>query len=379
MKHGTGVALIRRIHANLDAGRRELADAALHVATEPYFSQAAHARDVALLRRHPVIVGHSAELPVAGAMLTHDATGVPILVVRGADGRVRAFLNACRHRGARLVSERRGRVSQGVTCPYHAWRYGLDGRLAATGDEAAYPELGPRGLVALPAAERFGLLWVRPEPAAGMPPPLDIDEFLGPLADDFAAWGLESHVHHAPEVLPAAMNWKLMVDTFLEDTHFRFVHGRSVHRFYLDDASLYDRFGPHMRYVIPKRTIRDLKGVDAAQWRLRDHANILYLLFPNTVMVFVADHAAIFAMFPVAPDRSQMELTFCLPEAPRDAKAEAYWAKNTQLIRTALAEDFRVGEGVQAGLASGANADFVFGRYEKGLQFFHRALADAGA
>jgi phenylpropionate dioxygenase-like ring-hydroxylating dioxygenase large terminal subunit len=258
-------------------------------------------------------------------------------------------------------------------CPYHAWQYGLDGGLANTGDAEAYPELGPRGLVELPAAERYGLLWVKPEPGGT----LDIEAYLGPLSEDFAAFGLESHVPHSPEVLPAAMNWKLMVDTFLEDTHFRFVHGRSVHRFYLDDASIYDRFGPHMRYIIPKRTILDLKGTDPRDWRLKDHANILYLLFPNTVMVFVADHAAIFAMFPEAPGRSRMELTFCLPQEPKDEKAIAYWTKNRNLIRTALQEDFRVGEGIQAGISSPANREFLFGRYEKGLQFFHQALAEA--
>ncbi|MFN0042117.1 MAG: aromatic ring-hydroxylating oxygenase subunit alpha [Alphaproteobacteria bacterium] len=382
MRHETGIALIERIHENLATKRRELAERELRVPVAPYREAQDHVREQALFRRFPLVIGHGSELPEPGATLTHDSAGVPILAVRGADGCVRAFLNVCRHRGGRIVNERRGRAARGLICPYHAWSYGLDGRLSATNDAEAFPSvssssLSGGGLVALPAAERFGLIWVQPEARADGSAELDIDRHLGTLAEDFRAFGLEDSVFHEPHLLRQDMNWKLMADTFLEDHHFRFVHGRSVYRYYLDDAAIYDRFGPHIRYVIPKRTILDLKGTDQIGWKLRDHANILYLLFPNTVMVFVADHAAIFAMFPDGPERAVMELTFCVPEAPRTEAAKSYWDKNTALIKAALVEDFRVAEGVQSNIASGANLEFVFGRYEKGLQFFHHAIDEA--
>ncbi|MBT5416048.1 MAG: hypothetical protein HOK81_15720, partial [Rhodospirillaceae bacterium] len=205
---------------------------------------------------------------------------------------------------------------------------------------------------------------------------LDIAAYLGPLAKDFAAWGLESTHPDSLTHLPEAIDWKVMVDTFLEDYHFRFVHGKSVHRLYLDDRAVYDRIGPHIRYVIPKRTIRDLAGTDPAGWRLREHANVLYLLFPNTVMVFVGDHAAIFAMFPDGPGRSVMRLSFCLDEEPA-GDSRTYWDKQVALIKTALAEDFAVARGVQENFASGANRHLTFGRYEKGLAHFHQALDEA--
>ena len=72
-----------------------------------------------------------------------------------------------------------------------------------------------------------------------------------------------------------------------------------------------------------------------------------------------------------------MRLSFCLPAAPEDEKAQAYWDRNVALIRAALAEDFAVAEGVQRGFGSGANQDLVFGRYEKGLAFFHAAVEEA--
>lgn len=385
MKHDIEVALIERILGNLAAGRRELTNGERLSPVDAYISPQRHEAELStLFRRHPVIMGPSSALREAGAFLTRDVTGVPILIARGQDGVVRAFLNVCRHRGSRVVTGAAGKVGRAFVCPYHAWNYDLTGALVGISDAPSFVGLdrASHGLVPLPAAERHGLIWVRPSLGREGLEPLDIDAFLGPLASDFAHFGLEKTWLYAPTELRRAMNWKVMVDTFLEDYHFRWVHGQSVHKFYLDNASIYDRVGRHIRYVIPKRTLKELAGTDPANWRLREHSNILYYIFPNTVVVFVADHAAIFAMFPDGgPGRSVMHLSFCLPERPEGEKSKAYWDKNADLIRTALEEDFAVGEGIQAGFASGANTHLTFGRYEKGLAFFHdiveEALADA--
>jgi phenylpropionate dioxygenase-like ring-hydroxylating dioxygenase large terminal subunit len=377
MRHEVEVELIERILAVAGTGGREMADSSYRAPVVNYVSPERHAQEVAsLFRRYPVIVAQGSELAEPGDYRTHDLTGVPILVVRGEGGKLGAFLNVCRHRGARLVGEPKGHIGKAIVCPYHAWSYDRGGALLSVSDQDSFAGIdrASHGLVRLSVAERHGLVWVRPTPGEKA---LDIDGFLGPLAQDFAAFDLGRSVVYAPEELRRAMNWKVMVDTFLEDYHFRFVHGRSVYRFYLDNASIYERFGAHTRYIIPKRTILDLKGTDRATWRLRDHANILYYIFPNTVIVFVADHAAIFAMFPQGPERAVMHLSFCIPEEPSTEKVETYWRKNADLIRTALDEDFRVAEGVQAGFASGANTHLTFGRYEKGLAFFHQAIEEA--
>ncbi|MFO0997692.1 MAG: SRPBCC family protein [Alphaproteobacteria bacterium] len=377
MRHDVEVRLIERIQALVEAGKRETADGFYRVPVEDYLAPERHAHEMAaLFRRYPLIVAQSSELAGPGAFVTHDLAGVPILLVRGEGGEIGAFLNVCRHRGARLVVSAHGQIGTAITCPYHAWIYDRSGALVRTSDEESFAGLDRvgHGLTRLPVVERHGLVWVQPSPGDAA---LDIDRFLGALADDFASFDLGGSVLYAPGEIRCAINWKVMVDTFLEDYHFRYVHGRSVYRFYLDNAAVYERFGPHIRYVIPKRTLLDLKGTDPVHWRLREHANILYYIFPNTVIVFVADHAAIFAMFPDGATRSVMRLSFCLPETPSSDKARSYWERNANLIRTALDEDFRVAEGVQAGFTSGANTHLVFGRYEKGLAFFHQALEEA--
>ena len=98
--------------------------------------KAALEREV-LFRRGPINIGLGCLLPNPGDWMTHDYTGVPILLARRADGSLSASLNLCRHRGAR-VAEGCGSGAGSFSCPYHGWTYGLDGKLVARPDERAF-------------------------------------------------------------------------------------------------------------------------------------------------------------------------------------------------------------------------------------------------
>ena len=105
-------------------------------------------------------------MPKPGDWMTHDYAGVPILLLRRADGSLGAFLNVCRHRGAR-VAEGCGSGASSFSCPYHGWTYGLDGALVARPEEASFAaaERATHGLRALPVVEKHGMIWVGPNPA----------------------------------------------------------------------------------------------------------------------------------------------------------------------------------------------------------------------
>src|SRR5215813_13652050 len=113
-----------------------------------------------LFRQHPILMGFASEWSTPGSFRTDDYTGVPILIVRGRDGKLRAFLNVCRHRGAK--------VAQGCgsarlfSCPYHAWTYDLAGTVMGIPDERCFPDVRRErsSLVALPLCEKHGLVWV---------------------------------------------------------------------------------------------------------------------------------------------------------------------------------------------------------------------------
>ncbi len=112
-----------------------------------------------LFRKFPLILGHSSQVAKAGALLTHDDTGVPILVTRNRGGSIKAFANVCRHRGAKVVNAPCGKANT-FSCPYHGWTYDLDGNLRGMRQPQGFPDLtkSDHGLVELPAFERFGLI-----------------------------------------------------------------------------------------------------------------------------------------------------------------------------------------------------------------------------
>ena len=133
-------------------------------------------------------MGFASEWAEPGAYRTDDYAGVPILVLRGRDGKLRAFLNVCRHRGAK-VAQGCGKARMFV-CPYHAWTYDLDGKVRGIPDERCFPGVRPERstLTALPLCEKHGLVWVIPTPAATAQPSFDIDPWLGGLGPELALW-----------------------------------------------------------------------------------------------------------------------------------------------------------------------------------------------
>ena len=102
--------------------------------------------------------------PKPGDYVTEDVAGMPVLMTRGADGEVKAFANICRHRGA-PVAQGCGNA-RAFVCPYHGWTYDLAGKLLGTTDKVGFAglDLASHGLVRLPAAEKHGMLFVRPKP-----------------------------------------------------------------------------------------------------------------------------------------------------------------------------------------------------------------------
>ena len=113
-----------------------------------------------VLRRYPTPFCPSAAIAENGAYVARSAAGTPLLAVRGSDGRVRAFRNACRHRGSRLVSGEG--CEKAFVCRYHGWTYGLDGTLRHVPHEEGFPGLdkSTRGLVPVETVEREGIVFV---------------------------------------------------------------------------------------------------------------------------------------------------------------------------------------------------------------------------
>jgi phenylpropionate dioxygenase-like ring-hydroxylating dioxygenase large terminal subunit len=145
-------------------------------------------------RGMPIVVGREADVASPGAFFTTDGLGIPLLVTRDLGGVVHAMVNACRHRGSRLVYDARGEAVSFI-CPSHAWQYDLCGVMGTTplSHCAAGAPREDSALAALPCETRHGLVWVVPNRRAG----IDVASFLGAKDAELAA--LLRAPHSAPE------------------------------------------------------------------------------------------------------------------------------------------------------------------------------------
>src|SRR3954466_15446658 len=182
MRRQDQIAEARKLLAHIDNRTTALADGVYCNPVTDYTCPRQAARERALFFEDaPLNIGLSALLPRPGVWVTHDYAGVPILLARRDDGSLAAFLNVCRHRGARIV-EGCGRRARSFSCPYHGWTYGRNGSLIARPEEASFPAVDrtTHGMRELPAIEKYGMIWVGTKPGVA----LDIDRELAGLGDD---------------------------------------------------------------------------------------------------------------------------------------------------------------------------------------------------
>lgn len=136
--------------------------------------------------------------------------------------------------------------------------------------------------------------------------------------------------------------------------------------------SSYQAFGAHLRSVLPRTTLPSLRDTPHADWSLLQHANVLYSLFPGSQFLVQEDHFVWIQGNPISADRTRLRLVTMVPG---DAMGRtAYWERHHALTVTTLMEDFALAEGIQRGLASGANAHLNFGRFEGALAHFNASV-----
>jgi phenylpropionate dioxygenase-like ring-hydroxylating dioxygenase large terminal subunit len=381
MDHAIGTKVLKRILAYLDEGGTAMAPAPWHndVATYHCPRQLASEMDV-LFRHHPLLMGLSCDWPQPGDWRTDDHAGVPILVVRGRDGLLRAFLNVCRHRGAKVAG---GCGNAGLfTCPYHAWTYNLDGSLRGIPDERAFDGVRAErpGLVQLPLCERYGLVWVLPTPAADGGGALDIEPWLGGLGPELASYAAGTYHFYDRRLVPETMNWKILVDTFHESYHVGFLHRDSLGSILVPNVSDFEAFGANHRVVFPRRKVERLRTMPEAEWDLMWNSATVYCLFPNTLLVAQGDHLEMHRVFPAEgrPDRAIMETSFYIPRPVASAEEERHWQANLDLLmKVVVGEDFPAGRSMQIGFASGAQTHTVLGRNEPAMIHYHQSIRRA--
>ncbi|MDH3299892.1 MAG: ring-hydroxylating oxygenase subunit alpha [Acidimicrobiia bacterium] len=289
---------------------------------------------------------HGEKLRDPGSFVAESVAGMPIVVLRDAQRRLRAFYNVCKHRAHELVAGE-GRL-RSLVCPYHAWTYDLTGRLTGarhTGHLIDF-EIDSICLDPVAVTEFAGFIFVNLDPEAEA-----LVDASGGLADEIARW--------APDIADLTFarrltytirsNWKNVVDNFLECYHCHVAHKDFVSLVDMDTYAVttHGIYSSHMA----EAGKADNSAYDVAQATVTDHA--VWWLWPNTCMMRYPGRGNIIVLkiIPAGPDLTHETYDFFLETAePNQAEREAI----RYLDEVLQVEDISLVESVQRGMGTPA-------------------------
>jgi len=328
-------------------------------------------------RKHPQVIGLSADLPENGSFVTLEDFGIPLLATRDPEGRFRAFANICRHRNTIVEGEKCG-TKRNFVCPFHAWVYSSSGELVSLPKPSHFGEIdrSQRGLIEYPAVEKYGFLWVHPVRGAE----LDVDALLGGLAPEWDSWGFDDMKLVGSDTFDMPLNWKLATDTFGETYHFNSLHKNTLANGFYGNVQGYDVYGRNHRMMLCTKGIDALRDLPESEWRVTEGASPNYYLFPN-VQVNMGPHSTtiLVRIYPHPEDvgRSISRIGFYAPKGIA-AEAAASLKMSTHFFASVIRdEDYRAGASSQVGANSGATDHVIFGRNEPALHHYHNTFREA--
>ncbi len=366
------VEIVRRILAHIDAGTTDEGES-WREPVQNYLDPERFADELRVLRSAPSVFVPSAAIPNPGDHVERAGFGVPLFAVRDSAGRVRVFRNACRHRGMALV-EGPG-CSHALVCPYHGWTYRLDGSLAHVPHADGFPDLDApsRGLVEVASREVDGVVVIEPLE----PRPAGYADAAAAALTDGTAW--------RDKLMPATrlvdvnsvvltINWKVLVEQFLEGYHIRSTHRDTFYPLQYDNLNVVESFGPNSRITFPYRNIEYLRDRPESTWRIGHRVTFVYHLFPNVMLATFPDRVIMVVIDPIDLEHSTL-ITYAMDGGSATAD-RSNRADGRELVGRGAIEDNAMSVGVQRGLHAGAN-DFVeFGRQESAIGHFHSTLDD---
>lgn len=374
------VTVARDLFAHAAAGTVPVADELVEIPASHYVDPERFERERRLVfRRLPIVVAATGEIPLPGDRVALDIAGVPVLVVRGRDGHVRAFLNACSHRGA-VLAQGSGSSAR-ITCPYHGWVFDDTGSLVGL---PCRQEFGPidtenAGLVAFPVRERAGLVWA----VLDTDSTLDIDGFLGTFGDLLEQFGLATWTVLGRRSYAGA-NWKLAFDAHLDFYHLPVLH-RNTFGPQVSPQAFYYHYGPHQRLARPGKRggpvatdeadLFSYEGMPEDTWPIEAMMLGEWIIYPNvSINSFYKGGRGVLIsqILPGATvEESVTVQTYLLENEPDDAERAEALKLFDFLGDVVNGEDLPTSFDQQRTMNTGMIDTVRFGRNEGGLQRFH--------
>jgi phenylpropionate dioxygenase-like ring-hydroxylating dioxygenase large terminal subunit len=377
----TMVGIADRLIALVKEGRPTMADSFMEVDTGIYTDPALYEREKrAIFGRFPFVAGLSRDIEKPGDFINTADFGTPTIITRTKEGKVKAYVNSCRHRGAALVYEETGNAGAGFTCPYHGWSYNLDGKLLGITCNSTFGAVdkAETGLIEVECEERHGLIFVASKPGV----PLNLDEYLGPeLNLELPHWGFDKVEASRAAPIPLDGNWKLSLEAFLESYHFDYAHRDNLAHFYFGNVADVTPMGMHLRFSVPHKSIMELENQPVDQWVPENHVTLAYILFPGTILINSPQVLEFFQIVPAGVGKSivrhacyaRMDLS-----VPGNRELfEMTWESAHSIVTR---QDLPYGvTTAHLGITDKALPKFLFGQNELALQHMHKVAKQAVA
>lgn len=325
-----------------------------------------------VFRRLAVPVMPAAMISEPGTVIAHHGYGLPLLLMRSKDGTARVFLNACKHKGAKLVETCEAHKAARVTCPYHSWTYGLDGSLLAIARSDAFEAVSKAefALTELPSREFAGFIWASLDRHAEP----DFSALVPELEADFESLELPRAHVYGRRTYTVQANWKLVLEPFMESYHVPRLHAGSIGALFGDVTRIVDVFGPHQRKTAGKVNYQpDMLEIEGEN--IHKTVTFAYQVFPNAVVITSPYYTSIMILMPVSERETVVDYYMLTLESPQSQKAEDLYSRSLELVLKVFSEeDFRAAEISQAGLESGALEQMTYGGMENTIPMYYEQL-----
>lgn len=339
--------------------------------TDPAFARLEHD---GLWMRNWLLVGHVSDLPGPGSYFLFEQLGQSVIISRAKDGTIRAFHNACRHRGSALLLEQSGKAMRFV-CPYHAWGYSLEGELKSVPDQHDFACLdkSQNGLKPVRCEIERGMIFINFDDSAG-----PLSAFMAPQAAQKVGYPLEKMVVKERLLVEMNCNWKLALHNFLEIYHVGTVHAKSIAP-YLDSPSFVVALfeNGHMRFATRKKkgdTIFEadlFKPDDVAE--VFNQCTIALPTFPNAFYALDPGGFSLQTFWPAGVDKSIMEVRLMGWDVDSEADRQ-HWQAMNGIVRNILSEDLCLFRSIQRSLEQGTIPELRFGYQERALYWFEEEV-----
>lgn len=328
-----------------------------------------------LFGRSWLYAAHDSELPTKGSYVRRELPGADLVVVRGDDGQVRAFRNACRHRGAPVTRDDAG-TTRAFVCQYHSWTYDLEGRLRRVPDERDFIGLctADRSLPSVRCEAWGGWHFVNLD--AGARPLLDALDPLPRLLADVAASPLRLIDARSVEL---ACNWKILAEAFLEVYHARTVHSTTVAPTLDTRGTVVSLFANgHQSMLSPVRSGSRTDGREALATIARVPAVLAadvqaaHGIFPNIVAPLDARGFPFLVFWPTAIDRTRLDTVwFAADWGDGPLPGRERWDARLARFDAVMEEDYRNLVPIQRSMDTAAHGGQVISYAERRIWHVH--------